>query len=123
MVTTVAKVYDRLPESEKAGCAILAGNYAKASAVDYFGPDLGLPPAICGHNNYWIWGPHDYTGEVTISIGFGEEFLSEIFQSVELAAVTSHPYAMAWETNQPVFVCRKPVSPLKKLWPRFKGYS
>lgn len=123
MVTTVAQVYNSLPESEKAGCAILTSNYAKAAAVDYFGSNQELPTAISGHNNYWIWGPRDHTGEVIISIGFGEEFLSQIFQSVELAAVINHPYAMAWETNQPVFICRKPVSPLKELWPMFKRYS
>ena len=32
-------------------------NYGEAAAIDVFGRRLGLPPAISGHNNYYIWGP------------------------------------------------------------------
>lgn len=123
MVEKVALVYDGLSESEQAKCAILTGNYGKAAAIDYFGPDLGLSNALCGHNSYWLWGPGDYTGEVIISIGFGEETLKTMFESIELATVIKHPYAMAWETNQPVYICRQPVSPLKQIWPAMKRYS
>jgi hypothetical protein len=31
-----------------------------------------LPRAISGHNNYWLWGPREYTGEIMIMIGKGE---------------------------------------------------
>jgi len=122
LTESVAQVYNSLPAAEKAECAILTNTYSKASAINYFGPELGLPTAISGHNNYWIWGPLDYTGEVVICIGFDEHFLGQIFRSVELATVFNHPYVMAWETNQPIHVCRRPVAPLSELWPMLRGY-
>ena len=36
---------------ERDGCAILAGNYGEAGAIDYYGPMLGLPKAISAHNS------------------------------------------------------------------------
>ena len=31
-------------------------NYGEAAAIDVFGRGLGLPPAVSGHNNYYLWG-------------------------------------------------------------------
>ena len=45
------------------------GNYGEAAAIDIYGSRLGLPPAISGHNNYWIWGPRGHDGSVVIEIG------------------------------------------------------
>src|SRR5271154_4167337 len=41
MATQVASVYHALPQSEQAGCAILAGNYGEAGAIDHFGAAPG----------------------------------------------------------------------------------
>ena len=56
-LTVISGVYHNIPASERAGCAILAGNYGEAGAIDYYGPKLGLPKAISGHNSYFDWGP------------------------------------------------------------------
>ena len=52
----VAQVYRDLPAADRAGCAILAGNYGEAGAIDYYGPALGLPRAISGHNSLFRLG-------------------------------------------------------------------
>ncbi len=122
MAETVAEVYNGLPEEEKAKCAIFTRNYGEAGAIDYFGPELGLPNAICGHNSYWFWGPRDYSGEVVICFGYSREWLEEHFAQVEEAAVIGHRYAMAYETNLPVYICRQPLVPLPDLWPDLKYY-
>ncbi len=57
MAATVGSRLSQLPEAEQRSCAILAGNYGEAGAIDYYGPALGLPKAISGHNNYYLWGP------------------------------------------------------------------
>ena len=119
---TVAGVYSKLPEGEKAKCAILARNYGEAGAIDYFGPELGLPKAICGHNSYGLWGTRNYLGEIVITVGFRKERLEELFGSVELAATAGNPYAMAYEANLLIFICRNPVAPLRKLWPSLVFY-
>jgi 4-amino-4-deoxy-L-arabinose transferase-like glycosyltransferase len=53
MAEQVAKVYNTLTTEEQKHCGILAMNYGEAGAIDFFGKDLGLPHAICGHNSYW----------------------------------------------------------------------
>ncbi len=49
MVATVAGVHRDLPASELPGACVLAGNYGEAAAIDFFGPQHGLPRAISGH--------------------------------------------------------------------------
>jgi hypothetical protein len=29
-------------------------NYGEAGAMEYFGPELGLPPVLSAHNSYWL---------------------------------------------------------------------
>ena len=30
---------------------------------------MDLPKAICAHQNYFLWGPREYTGEIMILVG------------------------------------------------------
>ena len=62
----------------------IAQNYGEASAVNFLGQ--GLPFAISGHNNYFLWGPHGYTGEVMIVIsGDSVEDLQKYYSDVQIA--------------------------------------
>jgi len=122
MVATVAKVYNSLPPEDRAKCAIFAGNYGEAGAIDFFGKKYGLPKAISGHNNYWLWGPGNHTGEIVITVGPRLEDVKKTFDQVELGATVVSEYAMPYESNLPVFICRKPKMSLKELWPRVKSY-
>ncbi|MGE5326977.1 MAG: ArnT family glycosyltransferase [Deltaproteobacteria bacterium] len=122
MVGKVAEVYDQLSPQEKSQCAIFAQNYGEAGAVDFFGPRYGLPPALSGHNNYFLWGPRGYSGEVLIVMGDRRENLERYFNQVELGAVFQHPYVMPYENHLPIWICRGAKVPLKDLWPRVKMY-
>ena len=122
MAATVAGVYHSLPAEEQARCAILAGNYGEAGAIDFFGARYGLPKAISGHNNYSLWGPRGYTGEVVILFGEHAESIKAMFGEVKRAATISNPYAVPVENNLAVYVCRRPRAPLAALWPKIKFY-
>jgi hypothetical protein len=115
----VAGVYNALPALDRAQAAVLAKNYGEAAAIDHFGPKLGLPLAISGHNQYGFWGPRGYSGNVVVAIGFTESFLRQSFGEVQLAAVVSPPHAMPEESNLPIFICRQPKATLQQMWPRF----
>jgi 4-amino-4-deoxy-L-arabinose transferase-like glycosyltransferase len=122
LAATVSAVYHRLSADDRTKCAIFAPyNYGDAGAIDLFGPALGLPKALSGHNQYYLWGPRQYTGEVMIVLATRRVELVRLFQSVEEVAFTNHPYAMPYE-NGPVYLCRGPKAPLPELWPRFKHY-
>jgi hypothetical protein len=120
---TIARVYRNLPPGEQSQCAILAGNFGEAGAIDFFGPRLGLPKAISGNNNYYLWGPREYSGEVVISFGVPREDLLALFGRVEQVATLSHEYAVPDENNLPVYICRKPKMPLRVAWPKLKVYG
>jgi hypothetical protein len=120
MAETVAQVYDGLPASDRANCAILGGNYGETAAIDYYGPALGLPKAIGGHNSYFYWGPRGYSGGCVIIFGEQSGEFIQLFGDVRQAATIVSPHAMPNEQSVPVYVCRKPRAPLAVLWPRFK---
>jgi hypothetical protein len=120
MAATVSRVYHALPQAEQPGCAILGGNYGEAGAIDYFGPKLGLPKAISGHNSYFYWGPRNYSGNCVILFGDGAEETRKLFGDVQQVATITNRYAMPGEQNLPVYLCSKPSAPLSELWPHFK---
>jgi Dolichyl-phosphate-mannose-protein mannosyltransferase len=119
-VITVAHVYRSLPSAERSQCAIFAGNYGEAGAIDYYGPALGLPKALSGHNSYYDWGPRGYSGACMIIFGDQSSEFVKLFSDVQLAATVDNVHAMPNEQHIPIYLCRKPVAPLAVLWPRFK---
>jgi hypothetical protein len=123
IVDTVADVYDTLSPEEQEVAAVFTGNYGEAGAIDLLGRKHGLPVAVSGHNNYWLWGPRGRTGEVAIGIGGSREYLEDIFEEVELAARTDCGYCMPYENDQPVWVCRRLRAPIKELWPELKHFD
>ena len=120
MAETVARVYHGLPQAEQSDCAILAGNYGEAGAIDFYGPALGLPKAISGHNSYYDWGPRNYTGACVIVFGERSADYKLLFDDVQQAATIQTPHAMPGESEVPVYICRKPRQPLATMWPQFK---
>ena len=120
MATQIAIVYHALPQSEQAGCAILAGNYGEAGAIDHYGPALGLPAAISGHNSYYFWGPRAYTGSCVILFGERADELKDLFADAQLVATITDPHAAVAERHMHVYICREPRAPLPEMWPRFK---
>jgi hypothetical protein len=96
MVAQVARVYHSLPPEVQAKTAIKTSNYGEAGAIDYFGPEYGLPPAICFHQNYWYWGTHGYTGESIIVVNEGNEgkHLKQISEHAEKVGHFEYPYAL-----------------------------
>lgn len=120
LAETVSSVYHTLPVSEQRGCAIFAGNYGEAGAIDYYGPKLGLPRAISGHNSYFDWGPRGYSGACVILVGERSDQYKKYFGEADLAARSPNPHGMPIERGVPIYVCRKPIAPLAKLWPRLR---
>ncbi|HVN87255.1 MAG TPA: glycosyltransferase family 39 protein [Candidatus Binatia bacterium] len=122
LVATLAQVYHALPADEQRRCTIVAQNYGEAGAIDFFGKRYGLPRAISGHNNYWLWGPGNSSGEVIIAIGASPGELAPFCESVERVASTRCDYCMPFENGRPISVCRKLKGSLADMWARLKMY-
>ena len=122
MAREVARVYNELPPEQRAATAIFANSYGQAGAIDFFGKKYGLPKAISNHQNYWYWGPRDYTGESVIVLGSDGTGDREHFASVEAAGRTYHPYSRRDEHFE-IFVCRDLNTTLQALWPKMKKWD
>ncbi len=117
----VTAIYNALPAADRARAGILCSNYGEASAVNFLG--TGLPFAISGHNNYWLWGPHGESGDVLIVIN-GDTSpvkLKRYFDSVEVAGRMDHAYSMPYERRN-IWLCRGIHPPMPSLWARLKDY-
>ncbi len=123
MTAAVADVYRHLSPSEQAQCAILAGNYGEAGAIDLIGRKYALPAAISAHNSYYFWGTHGNTGEVVILFGQNAESMKTMFDEVQQAATITDLHAAPAENHLPVYVCRRPKQPLTQIWPSLRYYE
>jgi hypothetical protein len=119
----VARVYRSLPAGERARAAILASNYGEAAAIDVYGVADRLPPAISEQNQYYLWGPRGYDGSVVIAVNGKPEFWSRVCASSTTAATFGVPYAMPYERDRAIVVCRGLPIPLPDAWARFKRYG
>jgi len=122
MVAEVNEAYTKLSAEERAGCGIFAQDYGQAGAIDFFGRRYGLPPALSGHQTYFLWGPRGYSGNCLIVLDDTREVLEGLFEHVEFVGKSAdNPYAL--EREIPVFICRgAKFGSLAELWPRLKKW-
>nr|HEV7955068.1 glycosyltransferase family 39 protein [Candidatus Acidoferrales bacterium] len=122
MVEKVAQVYNSLPADERAKTAILAGDYGGAGAIDFFGSRYGLPKSISGHQNYFYWGPRDYTGKSIILLEWNLKSAQRLCGSVDVGPRNDPYYGMGWERYD-ILVCHNLKTPLSEEWPKFKFWN
>jgi Dolichyl-phosphate-mannose-protein mannosyltransferase len=122
LVEQVASVYSALPSMQRARTAIWAENYGQAAAIDALGEQYGLPKAISGHNNYYLWGTRGYDGSSVIAIGVPESLTRMEFRQTRRAATFADPYVLPQQNNVSIALCTRPREPLAVFWPRTKAY-
>lgn len=122
MVAATAKVYNALPEDIRAKTGILAGTYGDAGAIDFFGARYGLPKSISPHQNYYLWGPRNYTGESLILLHYSLADAQRSCESVQIGPTLSPQYGMQ-EEHFTILVCRNSKMPLSEAWPLLKVWN
>jgi hypothetical protein len=118
----VQEAYAALPPEDRARAGILASTFGEAGAINFFGPPIGLPHAISAHNNYWLWGPGVYSGEVMLVIAPADSAVLRLFDHVDLASRIRCDYCLPALTAMSIYICRGPRRPLPDLWPQLKNY-
>jgi hypothetical protein len=122
MVVKVADVYNALPPDQRAKTAILAHNYGEAGAIDFFGQRYGLPKSISTHQNYYFWGPRDYSGESIILLEWRLKDAQNWCGSVDVGPRNEPPLGMSWE-HYDILVCHNFKEPLAEAWPKLKFWN
>jgi 4-amino-4-deoxy-L-arabinose transferase-like glycosyltransferase len=99
-VAIVNRAFVSLSPADRRRVCIFADNYGQAGAIDFFNrrDHLNFPPALSGHNNYWLWGMHGCDPDVSIAvIDDSPEKISKKYKSVTIVGVRDTPYAMPFE--------------------------
>lgn len=124
LAASVKQAYDTLTPQEQAETCIFTANYGEAGAIDFYGPALGLPKAISGHNSYFIWGPQGCSGKVLITVNIPmTDLLVSGFESVEPAGQTSCTYCMPYENGAPIFIARGLKVNVQDAWQGVKSFN
>jgi len=117
-----AVAWNRIPAAERRDCGIFAQDYGQAGAIDFFGRRQGLPPALSGHQTYFLWGPRGYSGNCMIVLDDRREVLERLWEHVEYVGTSAdNPYAL--EKQIDVFLCKgAKFGTLTLLWPELKRW-
>jgi hypothetical protein len=124
MAAQMGQVYHSLPAEDQSKACIYTENYGEASAMEFYREKYGLPPIISGHNNYYLWGPGNCTGEVLLFFSWGTvPELQPAFEKVEQVGVFTCQYCMPFENDSPILLARGIKTPLQQAWPAVKFFQ
>jgi len=123
MVDEVGRAFSALSSADKADAVFFGRNYGEAAAIDVLGRPWQLPPAISGHNNYFLWGPRGHDGRVVLVFGRDRAALLRDFDAVEAVGWVDHPYAIPDEQRLTLWLCRQLKAPVAEAWPRVRTFN
>ena len=125
LTAEVARIWNTIPEAERARAAIYCANYGEAGAINLYGPRYGLPQAISGVNSFFARGYGSSPPETVIVLGGRRERLGQRFESVVLAGRVPNPLNVTNEESQrsEIFLCRSPRESWPELWPKLRSFG
>ena len=126
LVRTVARVYEELPADQRRHTGIIVGNYGEAGAINLFGPNYGLPPAISGTNSFWYRSYPKDQPQTLIAVGLDEDFLKEHLGPCDLVAHNANPYGVINEESRDhpdIYLCQGLLQPWPEFWPHFQRFG
>jgi 4-amino-4-deoxy-L-arabinose transferase-like glycosyltransferase len=119
----VGGAWAQIPAAERARTAIKVDNYGEAAALDVYGVPFRLPPALSGHNQYFLWGLRGQHPANLLVVQNHPERLAPYCHQATVLATTSSPDAMAYENGRVIAYCRGLKVDLATIWPQLKNYN
>jgi hypothetical protein len=120
IVERIADVELTLSPADRARAVILTKNFGEAAAIDVLGN--GRLPVICGHNNYYLWGPHG-NHAIFIIVGGRKGDYAGKFRDVRQVATVDNPYARPDEIGVRIFIARDPLRGPIPFWRSIRHYD
>jgi hypothetical protein len=125
MVQKVAEVYNGLPAEDRKKAVIWGSYFTTAGAIDLLGHKYGLPNAVSGHLNYFLWGPGDKPWDVVIAVAPEPHIsiMGRFYSTVEKKAYSANSFSMSFNKYY-IAVCRNPWNGQTKetTWAGLKYY-
>jgi hypothetical protein len=122
LTATMARAYGALTPVQRADAVLLTRDYGQAAALDHYGPAYQLPPAVSGHNNYFLYGTLGYSGDVVLAVGLDPRLLRTEWRSVKPVAVFHDDYVLPDENDLPIYLCTERIGDFAVWWPHVKRY-
>ena len=122
-VRQVGTAWQHVPPAARAHTSVLVNNYGEAAALDVYGAEYGLPPALSGHNQYYLWALRGQPATDILRVQNNLDQLRPYCTEMRALGTTSSPYAMPYENGKGIAYCRGVHPPLATLWPKLKDYE
>ncbi|HEY7256518.1 MAG TPA: glycosyltransferase family 39 protein [Solirubrobacterales bacterium] len=114
--TETARAWRQLPPAQRRETAVVVGNYGEASALELYGPALGLPPPLSGHLSWQYWRPAHLPQRRALLIGLDPSRVAALCASRRLLGRIGNRYHLANdEQGEEILECRL-RAPLGALW-------
>ncbi|HLX91957.1 MAG TPA: glycosyltransferase family 39 protein [Puia sp.] len=119
MTAKVASVYKSLDSTERKYTALDTDNYGEAGAVNFYGPEFGLPPANGTAANFLLWiSPTLYQANRVILVTDYKEIMNSKFvhgfQSAAIRDSISNPLAREFRTY--ILLLERPSNSFRLSW-------
>ncbi len=118
----VGAAWAKIPPAERARTAIKVDNYGEAAALDLYGEPYGLPPALSGHNQYYLWGLRGQHPVNLLVVQDNPERLAPYCHQATVLGTTSSPDAMGYENGKAIAYCHGLTVDPQAIWPQLKMF-
>jgi hypothetical protein len=121
LVSKVAEVYAGLPPGDREEAVIWTLAFNEAGAIDLYGPRYGLPHAVSGHLQYYLWGPGEKSWDVVVAVTADLSRIASSYWEVEKKAYVGNLF---WPYGDYICVCRLRQNQMSKetIWARLKEW-
>jgi 4-amino-4-deoxy-L-arabinose transferase-like glycosyltransferase len=121
-VRETGAAWAKLTPDQRRTTSVLTDNYGEAAAIDLYGGPYGLPPAISGHNEYYLWGLRGQRPANLISVVDDPAGLRPYCASVTVLGITRATFARGFENGRSLAFCRGLRVSLAADWPKIKHF-
>ena len=122
-IDEIRQVSASLTPEERKQALIYVPDYGHAGALELWGPALGLPRVISGHNTFWHWSNGHVDSNVLIAVGADADDLRATFRDVRPAGYVTCDYCMSWRSHMPIMVARGTTTPVSAIWEKARHYE
>jgi hypothetical protein len=126
LVEEIDRLYDQLPQAERSETGIMAMNYGEASAINIYGPEMGLPEVISGENTFWYRGYGEHPPQKLIVVGLETRYIRYIFNSCIVIGQVPNPYDIENQElreTPDILFCEGLIEPWEQFWSHFRHYG